>query len=88
MQKTDLETISHPIKGFMQERFPALQSVDLDTTTSLLESNAVDSLGLLDVVTYLEETFDIVFDEDELIPENFDSIHRLTKLVLAKRTES
>ncbi len=85
MSETDLQEIQQPIKGFIQERFPALQSVDLDQRTSLLEGNDIDSLGLLDLVSYLEETFDIEFEDDELSPENFDSVGKLSELVSAKR---
>jgi acyl carrier protein len=85
MSETNLQDIQEPIKGFMQERFPALQSADLDQRTSLLEGNDIDSLGLLDLVAYLEDTFDIEFDDDELSPENFDSVRQLAELVSAKR---
>lgn len=85
MSEANLQDIRQPIKGFMQDRFPALQSADLDQRTSLLEGNDIDSLGLLDLVAYLEETFDITFDDDELIPENFDSVQQLAQFVSAKR---
>ena len=85
MSETNLQDIREPIKDFMQERFPALQSVDLDQRTSLLEGNDIDSLGLLDLVAYLEETFDVEFDDDELSPENFDSVLKLAELVCVKR---
>lgn len=85
MSETSLQDIQRPIKGFIQERFPALQSVDLDQRTSLLEGNDINSLGLLDLVAYLEETFDIAFDDDELTPETFNSVQQLATFVAAKR---
>lgn len=85
MSDVNLQNIQQPIKGFMQERFPALKSADLDQRTSLLEGNDIDSLGLLDLVTYLEETFDITFDDDELTPENFASLKQLSEVVAVKR---
>jgi acyl carrier protein len=85
MSETSLQDIQQPIKGFMQERFPALQATDLDQRSSLLEGNDIDSLGLLDLVAYLEETFDIIFDDEELTPENFDSVRQLAELVAAKQ---
>jgi len=85
MSDTNLQDIQQPIKGFMQERFPALKSTDLDERTSLLEGNDIDSLGLLDLVTYLEETFDITFDDDELTPDNFNSVKQLAEFVSIKR---
>ena len=87
MSETSLQDIQQPIKGFMLERFPALQTADLDQRSSLLEGNDIDSLGLLDLVAYLEETFDITFDDEELTPENFDSVRQLAELVAAKQAE-
>lgn len=85
MSDTNLQEIQQPIKGFIQERFPALKAADLDQRTSLLDGNDIDSLGLLDLVTYLEETFDITFDDDELTPDNFDSVKQLAEFVSIKR---
>ncbi len=85
MSVTSPGDIQTPIKSFIQERFPALQSVDLDQRTTLLEGNDIDSLGLLDLVAYLEETFEIEFDDDELSPENFNSVRQLAAFVAAKQ---
>ncbi len=86
MQDLSLDHVQQPIKGYMQERFPALQRLDLDSATELLQSNAIDSLGLLELIAYIEETFDVALDDDDLSPENFDSIDRIARLVIAKQT--
>ncbi|MEZ5935901.1 MAG: acyl carrier protein [Alphaproteobacteria bacterium] len=85
-EAADLDGVRQPIKDFMQERFPALRQVDLDRADQLLEGDAIDSLGLLDLVAFLEETFGITFDDEELDPENFDSVDVLARLVAAKQT--
>lgn len=50
-----------------------------------LVDGALDSLQLEELVSYLEDNFDLVFTDGELVAENFASIHALTRLVEAKR---
>ena len=53
-----------------------LQDQDL-----LIESGIIDSLGIMTLLTFLEEEFSIEVPGDELIPENFESIIAITAMV-------
>lgn len=44
---------------------------------SLIENDIVDSTGILELVAYLEEHFEIAIADPEIVPENFDNIARL-----------
>ena len=72
------------VRGFIVKRFPVAQERQLGDEDSLLDSGAIDSLGILDVVAFLEEEFEFQLDDDELAPEHFDSIASLAKLVESK----
>ena len=50
----------------------------------LLKNGLIDSLGILEVVTFLEREFGIVVSDEELLPENFESIGSLSKFVREK----
>jgi acyl carrier protein len=63
-----------PVKAFIIENFLFGESEPLKEDTSFLESGIVDSTGILELVAFLEETFGIWMEDDELIPENLDSI--------------
>ena len=52
---------------------------------SLLESDLIDSTGAMELVLFLEETFDIVVDDDEIDPENLDTINLIAEFVERKR---
>ncbi|MBN1348935.1 acyl carrier protein [candidate division KSB1 bacterium] len=52
---------------------------------SFLNSGIIDSTGFLELISFLEDTFKIQIEDDELIPENLDSIDRLNKFVLKKK---
>lgn len=69
------------IREFIKQRFPLASSKELTEQLSLLDSGIVDSLGVLDLVGFIEEQFGIAAEDDDLVPENFDSIDALTRFV-------
>jgi acyl carrier protein len=69
------------IRDFIKQRFPLASSKDLTQDLSLLDSGIVDSLGILDLVGFIEEQFGVEAQDDDLVPENFDSIAALTRFV-------
>jgi acyl carrier protein len=52
---------------------------------SLLGAGLIDSTGILELVTYLESEFGIVVQDEEIIPENLDSVDQITAYVLRKQ---
>lgn len=48
---------------------------------SFLENGIVDSTGVLELVEFVETEYSIKVEDDELIPENFDSIQRLVNYI-------
>ena len=66
------------IRNFIIENFLFGNANGLKDDTSFLEEGIIDSTGVLELVTFLEETFEIQVDDEELIPENLDSIDNVT----------
>ena len=58
------------------------RGVDIDE--SLLGSGTVDSTGILEVITFLEQSFQIHFEDRELVGENFDTVRRIQSFVFQK----
>ena len=56
----------------------------LQNDTSFLEEGIIDSTGVLELVDWLEEEFDISVDDEELIPENLDSVQLLSAYIVKK----
>ena len=52
---------------------------------SLLGAGLIDSTGILELVTYLESEFGIVVLDEEIIPENLDSVDQITAYVFSKQ---
>ena len=62
------------IREFIIENFLFGKADGLKDDTSFLEEGIIDSTGVLELVTFLEEEFSITIEDEELIPENLDSI--------------
>ncbi len=77
--------IKKTIRTFITENFLASDgSKRLEDRTSFLETGIVDSTGILEIIQFIEETFEISVDDEELVPENLDSIDNLTAFVASK----
>jgi len=75
------------IRSFVIRQFPAARKRAIDEKVPLLESGIVDSLGMLDLVSFLEASFAIQLSDEELTPENFSTIRALAALVDKKRKQ-
>lgn len=62
--------------------------VEFRGDTSFLESGIIDSTGVLELVRFLEETFQIKLEDEDLIPANLDSVNALTRFVENKYGDS
>jgi len=52
---------------------------------SLIASGAIDSTGVLELIMYIEESFQIKVAEEEMVPENLDSVRKIIDYVHRKR---
>jgi acyl carrier protein len=68
-------------KDFIWKHFPLARTRKIIDADPLLENGILDSLGILEVVTFIEHEFHIVLNDDDLIPENFRSIEYIAAFV-------
>ena len=54
---------------------------------SLIESGIIDSTGVVELVAFVEEHYAIPIQDDELVPENLDSVARLSRFIERKLAE-
>jgi acyl carrier protein len=57
----------------------------LKNNDSLLEQGIMDSTGVLELVAFLESQFGIKVADDELLPENLDSVHQIAAFIARKQ---
>jgi acyl carrier protein len=72
------------VREFIVENFLYGEDGDLTDETSFLENRIIDSTGILELVSFIEETFDIVIEDEELTPENLDSLKNIERFLQTK----
>ncbi|HJS75090.1 MAG TPA: phosphopantetheine-binding protein [Vicinamibacteria bacterium] len=80
-----MERERESLRKFILAKFPIAKSKGLEDSSRLLEEGILDSLGVLELVTYLQEDHGIPIDDEELVPENFASIDAISAFMEAKR---
>lgn len=55
---------------------------------SFLESGIIDSTGMMEVIFFLEESFSIRVEDEEMIPENLDSVNNLLRYIERKQGQA
>lgn len=81
--------IKNTIRSFIFDNFAyRLDGVEFDDSESLSGAGILDSIGVLSLVTFVEEAFDVSVSDDEVAPENLDSIDNLTGFIGRKLDES
>lgn len=77
------------VRSFINDNFLFGRGTDeLGSDDSLVENGVIDSTGVMELVMFLEQTFEIKVADDELIPQNLDSINRLVRFIEAKLAET
>jgi acyl carrier protein len=79
-----METIA-PVREFIVERFLFGDNGALTDDASFLDNGLIDSMGIMELVAFLEKTFEIKIEDGELIPRNLDSLNRIRAFLESKR---
>lgn len=78
--------VKKEIREFIVENFLFGNREKLpDDDDSFLQKGLIDSTGILEVVSFIEEKFGIRVEDDDLVPENLDSVRRLADFIARKR---
>ena len=72
-----MSDVRRKVRAFIVENFLFGNEDGLKDDTSFLDEGIIDSTGILEMVSYLEEEFGIDVEDDELIPENLNSINNV-----------
>jgi acyl carrier protein len=73
------------IRDFVLDRLaPTSGRSDIADDDDLIDSGVIDSLGIFQLVAFLEETFGIAIGDEEITPENFGSVAAIERLVASR----
>ena len=75
------------VKEFIIENFLFGEEEQLDPDTDFFDKGIVDSTGVIELVSFMEETFNISVDDAELIPENLSSLNKIEVFLQKKLSQ-
>ena len=76
--------VKDEIKQFFEDNFMAEFESDFSDDDSFLDNGIIDSTGVLELVLFIEETYEIKVQDEEIIPENLDSFNNLNQYISSK----
>jgi acyl carrier protein len=85
----DLNSILSELREFIARNFLfSDKGYTYGDDASFLESGIIDSLGIIELVTFVEKTYGISVADNELLPENFDSVAKLGSYIVNKSAKA
>ena len=81
-----MKQFSLKIIEFFKDNFLVELGEDFSEEDSFLESGVIDSTGVLELVTFLEDEFKIKVEDEEIVPENLDGLKFLVNYIQRKTT--
>jgi acyl carrier protein len=77
--------IEEQVRQFITENFLFSEEKKITEADSFLENGIIDSTGVLELVSFVEEKFNVKVKDEEMIPENLDSINNLVNFIKKKQ---
>lgn len=76
--------VKEEIFEFIVENFLFGEENDFKSDTNVFDKGIVDSTGVLEILSYLEDTYDIVVEDDDVTQSNFSSVDNISSYLLGK----
>lgn len=84
-EKVTLEQITQNVRKFLFENYLfGYSENELSNDTSFLEFGVLDSMGIIELIVFIEEEFGIEISYSEILPENMDSVNCVSSLIYKK----
>lgn len=77
--------IKEQVRAFVTSNFYVADPAALEDGASLLDGGIIDSTGVLEVISFIEDTFGITVEDSEMLPDNLDSIERIANFIARKK---
>jgi acyl carrier protein len=85
---TQLDETTARVQQWVNQAFPAASQRGVGVADSLLDGGIIDSMGVLEVVQYLEDEFGIEVTDEEMVDDHFDSIETIARYIESKNHAS
>jgi len=82
-------SIEERVKNFISENILFSDNgYPYNENDSFLEKGVVDSMNVMEIVAFVEDTFGVNISDSDIVPLNFDSISNITKFIEIKQKSS
>jgi acyl carrier protein len=78
-------TTHNQIVNFITKHFPSVRNRIIESDDPLLENGILDSLGVLELVNYIEKEFGINISDEDLVPEHFQTTKHITAFIQMRK---
>lgn len=78
--------IKQQVRQFILDNFMMSGAADIPDDASFMDRHIIDSTGFLELISFVEQSFDIQVTDDEMVPENLDSLNNIESFVQRKRS--
>ena len=83
-----MSEVKNKIRTFIIDNYLFGDDEGLEENTSFLDEGIVDSTGILELIEFISDEFSITVEDEELIPENLDSINNVTAFIGRKMNQT
>lgn len=77
--------IKQQVRQFILDNFMMAAAAEIPDDASFMDRHIIDSTGFLELISFVEETFGIQVTDEEMVPENLDSLNSIERYVQKKR---
>ena len=84
MKYTDEQIFNTLARFFAQEGTGREEAATIAPDTDIIGEGLVDSLGIFKLIAYVEETFNVTIEPQEVLIENFQTLRALRNLIVKK----
>jgi acyl carrier protein len=73
------------IRRFLSDNIVMAGDAEIGDETSFMQEHILDSTGFIELITFIEEAFGVTVKDEEMLPENFDSLRNIAGYLARKR---
>jgi len=77
--------LKQQVRQFILDNFMMGSKAEVPDDASFMDRHIIDSTGFLELISFVEQSFDIQISDDEMVPENLDSLNNIERFVQKKR---
>jgi len=76
--------IKQQVRQFILDNFMMGSASEIPDEASFMDHHIIDSTGFLELISFIEESFGIQVDDDDMVPENLDSLNNIERYIQKK----